>query len=111
MPCVINAAESFDQLSPWALRHYEVHLETMFLKPTRDPTPNGRRLDRDRGQLPLPAHSPLIERHPRRLEAALAQLARLRIEHNHLEHRLVISIPAYNIFPGPPFVDEVTSRT
>ena len=38
-----------------------MHLETMFLKPTRDPTPTGRRLDRDRGKLPLPAHSPLID--------------------------------------------------
>lgn len=54
-----------------------------------NPPPTGRRLNRDRGQLPLPLSRPLAKTLTRRREAALAQLTRIRIEHHDLKNTLV----------------------
>src|SRR6266545_5397989 len=89
----------------------QVHREATLLELARDPAPAGRRLDRDRGQPPLPLHRPVSEPRARGLEPALAQLTRIRIEHHHLEHRLVDIDACVQHLPGPPFVTEVGPRT
>jgi hypothetical protein len=75
---------------------------TVRLQLARDPAPAGRRLDRDRRQLPLPLHRPVSEPLTRRLEPPFAQLTRVRIEHHRLKHRLVNIESAYNICRGLP---------
>src|SRR6266540_206817 len=86
-------------------------LEAMSLELARDPAPAGRRLDRDRSQLPLPLDRPVTEPLTRRLKPALAQLARLRVEHHRLKHPLVDIDACVQHLPGPPFVTEVGPRT
>src|SRR5262249_7984414 len=60
---------------------------------------------------PLPLHRPVTERLARRLEPALAQLTRIRIEHHRLKHRLVDIESCVQHLPGPPFLTEVGPRT
>src|SRR6266540_1624826 len=86
-------------------------LEAISLELARDPAPAGRRLDRDRSQLPLPLDRPVTEPLTRRLKPALAQLARLRVEHHRLKHPLVDIDACVQHLPGPPFVTEVGPRT
>src|SRR6266511_2325723 len=89
----------------------QMHLEAMRLQLARDPAPAGRRLDRDRSQPVLPLDRPVIEPLTRRLEPALAKLARIGIEHRRLKHRLVNIDACVQHQPGPPFVTEVGPRT
>jgi hypothetical protein len=63
------------------------------------------------GQLPLPLHSPVSEPLTRRLEAALAQLTRVRIQYRRLEHQHCEYRGLRTTSPGPPFLTEVGPRT
>src|SRR5439155_15021175 len=86
-----------------AARVDQVNVEPSLLKLTRDPPPTGRRLDRDRRQLPAPLTRPFAQPLTRRLEAALAQLARIRIEHGRLKNTLVnIDSCIQHLFSGLP---------
>jgi hypothetical protein len=79
-----------------------MNLEAAGLQLARDPPPARRRLDRDRRPLCPPLHRPVIEPLPRRRKPALGKLARVRIEHHHLERRLVDIESCVQHLPGLP---------
>src|SRR5712691_9584423 len=89
----------------------QVHLEGTPLELAGNPPPAGRRLNRDRGQLSLPRARPLAKPLTRRRETALAQLARIRVEHHCLKNSLVKIGPCIQQSFGPPFVTEDGPRT
>src|SRR5262249_54583834 len=81
------------------------HLEPARRQLAPDPTPAGRRLERDRLQLALPARRPVVERLAARRQALLHELAAVGVEHRRLEDPLVYVERCVHHLAWASFVD------